>query len=784
MLNLLNQQSVPGVDNVTLYADDENPHKFYMMPNLPMIKRGPDGKLLFSLVVMARDFYLFKNNAADLQSQETEAGLLNLSTALLVPDDAQQKIRTYLAGQQRIALPIFRAGRVGLQWRSGGVDPSTIILAYPDWVEPAKVTFALVPAAGDTFVKAATGSDKPSLTGENLATYQALLGQEGVELLRQGLEKGFTMANVAYQVSFVARLPAIHIEVTGDAKRVYDEIKQHCQVTETYSNGSVWSYPAVSGLQEMQTTFTQIRIKVDDGDFTTAGTADPAAAADTKKTISDFVFGIVSDYLKNTFFAPPFTPGVQPDKLGTDPLTHNPWKDPNAQPTQPNQLWLKNFEQSMQGNFGFVADYRKNLTVSKYPNAMLTTLAKPAEVTGCIVEADLSNPYFQILDVTVNVTADFDNDPIAAILVTCAYEQTDEATGQKRSHTDQFKFETGKETFRFQTLMAKAKDGTPKDGYVYSTKIIYKFSAEPVTTPNVAASDRHLVLGYNQMHCVRVLTIWGAVPNDTVSRIQVHFEYPDATLAIASKSKDVFLTPDHPTDSWFTYTGGNTSLEYTYTVTYFLVSGQTLTLPLQRSTQASLVLNAPFEDTLSVTFVPQGQFPPTQQIVVSTRYTDSGDGYSQSDVHSFGSLTDTWKWQVRLHDRTQRAYQYKVDTTFNDGSSDVGVWKDGTEGTVLVGQVAQKILEVDVVTTLLDFASVWKLVIVKLSYADPDHGVDQDQTFELTAANASGPLAWRVPIKDASRKTYTYQVDAYGFQGQTKTLGPTQSTSTALVLQL
>jgi hypothetical protein len=333
--------------------------------------------------------------------------------------------------------------------------------------------------------------------------------------------------------------------------------------------------------------------------------------------------------------------------------------------------------------------------------------------------------------------------------------------------------------------MAKARDGTPKDEFSYSSKIIYKYSAVPVTTEETKSSERHLVLGYNQLHCVRVQAVWGAVPTDTVSRIQVHFEYPDPALTVATKSKDIFLTPDHPADSWFTYTGNNSSQEYAYQLTHFLTNGQTVTLPPQRSSQPSLVINAPFDDTLSITFVPQGQFPPTQQIVVTARYTDTKNNYSKSDVHAFAGLGTTWKWDVRLQDRTQRAYQYKVDTTFADGSSEVGQWTDGVEGTVLVGQVAQKILQVDVIPALLDLSRMWKLVIVKLNYADPDHNVQQDQTFEITPQNASSPFTWKFPIKDQSKKTYTYEVDAYGYdRTQMKKVGPLPSDSSALVLEL
>jgi hypothetical protein len=103
---------------------------------------------------------------------------------------------------------------------------------------------------------------------------------------------------------------------------------------------------------------------------------------------------------------------------------------------------------------------------------------------------------------------------------------------------------------------------------------------------------------------------------------------------------------------------------------------------------------------------------------------------------------------------------------------------------VLVGQVAQKILEVDVVAALLDFAATWRLVIVKLSYADPANGVAQDQTFQIMAANQGASFSWRVPVKDQTKKTYTYTIEAYGQAGQRKTVGPSPSDDSALVLQL
>jgi hypothetical protein len=333
--------------------------------------------------------------------------------------------------------------------------------------------------------------------------------------------------------------------------------------------------------------------------------------------------------------------------------------------------------------------------------------------------------------------------------------------------------------------MAKAADGTPKDTYTYWSEIQYKASEQTDKTPPQQVNDRALIIGYNQLNCIRVQAQWGSVPADTISRVAVHFNYPDPNLKLATKQKDIYLTPDHPTDSWFTYTGGNPSIEYEYQVSYFFTSGQRMDVPVSKDASSTRIIDSPFEDMLNVTFVPQGQFPPINTIIVNARYVDPADGSTQTGVHSFSTLSDTWAWSVRLRDKKQRTFQYKVDVTYADGSSDQGTWTNGAEGTVLVGPIGgRKIMEVDVIPAMLDLQKQWKLVIVKLKYEDSANNVSQDKVFQISAANASDQFAWKFPIMDPKQQKYTYEIDAYGYDGTDKIVGPTQTDNQALVLQV
>jgi hypothetical protein len=208
-------------------------------------------------------------------------------------------------------------------------------------------------------------------------------------------------------------------------------------------------------------------------------------------------------------------------------------------------------------------------------------------------------------------------------------------------------------------------------------------------------------------------------------------------------------------------------------------------LPPARTTTNRLVINAPFEDRLRVTFVPQGNFPPLTSIVVSARYRDPGSSYEVDDVHSFGGPAEAWTWEVPLRDRSKRDFEYKIDVTYADGSAHPGEYRPGKEGTILVGDVAREMLDIEVVPAMLDMDTVWKLVIVRLRYEDSANGIGQEQVFKITASTAMQEFKWKVPLRDPQKRTFTYTIQAFGHDSANKkVVGPIESKDSIVVLEL
>ena len=516
MLNLFNSFVCPDVAHVTVYHDDQDDHLFYMLPHNPSIVGGRNGPM-FNLIAFARDFRLLGEAAADLRESETEGGLLSVTLQLAVSPQDQAKIRDYIEreifGDAKYLRPMLLGKRVHIAPVAQRKRP--IKLTYPLWTQGSSA-FHVFPIDGaETFVKGLEGSKSPSLTGNNVSTYTALLGQEGMRLIRSAIEDGgWSPGTINYSVSFAARIPSLTVKVKGKTTDVYKEIKNHCQVVERYRRGnrvSTWRYPAVNDLKELRKMITSLDITVDAGDWRSQAT-DESSAQQISDAVEKMALELIQDYLKNTFFAAGFEPGLKVEKLGHDPFTHNSNRAPDDARLPGNQLWLKEFSQEMSAEIDFTLTARQNIEITRHPNISLFSILPPAEVKKCIIEADLSQPYFSILDVPVMVTANYERDPIAAIKVFIDYNEVDDRSGRHRVHTEEFLFDTGEEQHRFRTVMARNASGVPKDSYSYRSQIIYKASARSAETPLHTTRARSLVIGYDELNCVQVQAFWGAIP--------------------------------------------------------------------------------------------------------------------------------------------------------------------------------------------------------------------------------------------------------------------------------
>ncbi|GGV07107.1 hypothetical protein GCM10010260_50960 [Streptomyces filipinensis] len=774
MLNLLNKFVVPEVSHVDIYQDDEDPLQFWMIPQRVRAALGPEDTPELSIYAFARDLSLMAGIDTPLPPGETEGGLMTLTVECTVQQEDQEKILAYLrsqvlSGALHLARPVASGGEIGTEWR-GAVsgDPK---LAYPTWIE-GDVQFCLPSALGPTFVKPGDNKVKPSLTESNVASFSIALGQEGIRLFRETISSGKLPAHVAYSLQFVARVPSITVTITGHAEAVHRELKDLAPIVETENGVPVRTFPQVTSLKELQDTCGSLHVEYTKFDF---------AQQDDKlrEQLEDFVLQTTTAYLKSMFCQPLITGQLDKEKLGTDPMQN--FKPPGTSVTGSNQLWLKEFEQTGETDFGMTFHGNMARPFSTYPSAALVSMVTQPQLEKAFIEADLNTPIFHTLQVPVRVTADFEHDPIAGIQVTLDYRQTDDRTGEVKAFSQTYDFLKGSETYYFRTTLAKDAQGAPKDTFTYSSRLHYKAAQASTDIPPQPTREKSLIIGYDRLSCVDVKVVAGTVPWATVQSVQVDLRLPGVSLPSATKT--VILSQQAVEDSWFSYTGGQTSPEYEYSCEFLLVNGSRMTTPPQRTSASRLLIDAPFEDRMSATFVPQGLFPPLQSIVLSTKYADEAASYHTEGTYVFTNNTTPWRWDVDLPSAKNREFQYKADITYVDGTTTPGQWQAGQEGTVQVGEVKSSLMDVTVTAAALDMTK-WKLVVVKLRHEDPATHEVQEQTIKLTPANAGQDQSWKVALKDPTATTFTYELDGYGVDGTHKTVAATTSSEQLLVVEL
>ncbi len=772
MLNLFQKLIAPGVEHVDLYQDDDDPARFWMVPQRVRVATMLDGSPELTLIAFARDLSLLVGVTEPMPHGATEGGLLSFTVECTVSEADQATIVTYLrdqvlSGAVRLQRPVVIGGRVSVEWRqpSGG-DPT---LAYPTWLE-GQVQFCLPSAGGLTFVDAGQLIVKPSLTSSNVASFSILLGQEGIRLFREAMAHGKLPANLAYTLQFVGRVPSVDVEISGDANQTYKEIKENTTITETSGGSVVRQFPQVASLKQLKDMCAGLTVTYNRYDL---GQGDD----ELLKAIETFVLDITTGYLKNMFCQPLVNGQLDPAKLGTDPMQN--FKPAGTPVAGGNQLWLKDFEQQGESHFGlsFSGSIAKGFSV--YPNCSLLDVVTVEQLQRSFLEADLNTPVFQVLQVPVRVTADFTRDPIAAIQVTVDYRATDDKTGQVKARAETYDFLTGTEVFYFRSTLARAADGSPKDTYSFSSKVHYKAAQASSDFPPQTTRDKSLMLGYDRMGCVEVKVVAGDIPWTVVESAEVALHLPDVHTPDASTT--VLLTASATEGQWFAFTGGTGAANYGWASTFRLKNGQRLVSQPQSSTAGVLRVDSPFREPLSVTFAPVGGFPPLQSILLSTSYDDAVNDYHVHDAHSFTSNTELWPWNVPLVDADNRRFRWKADLTFANSTTSEGQWQDGVEGTIRVGEVLSSLLDITISPAVIDWAQ-WKLVVVTLTYEDPTTHETQTQTVQLTPMSAD--QHWQVSLTDAHATSYTYEVHGYGAAGARKDVLPVATKDKLLVVQL
>jgi hypothetical protein len=725
MLTLYDTLKVPGVAHVLIHRDDEDPSRFYMVPERPTIASDDDGKPLFTFILYARNV-----EALDPTDREVQRAYLSLTTQVAVSAADEQRIRTHLRNTL-------------------GFNPH---LSYPPVFMDGSVEFATF---NEDMVRYTTGSKQPSLVGTNLASFSQQFNQDGAEVFRQSVEQGVVPAIVNYSLVYLARIPAVSIHIHGNRRDFYEELKTHTIVTQVRrKNGKIVykkTWPEIGSLKEFRNTFHSLTIDIDSGDF-----RENAPGSDLTQKLEEMAFSILQTNILPSFFETAFDPATE---------------------EQSNNKWLMEVEKVAEGRVDVRINKRDVVQKRINPNARLSTIMQAEQIKAATIYVDTSQTFFQELDVTINANVNFNDDPVYALKVFLAYDEMDEVRNVRVSRTREFLFRSADEIGRFRQIMAKRADGSPKDSYRYWSELVYRNTGQTVRIPASGAEtsqERQLVISYQRLGFRKVIVTLGSMP-ELVASVRVAMRYPGSTLASATQTFE--LTRTSPTAVFFTYTGhAGPPRNHTYEITYILTDGQQMALPEKSDNAATLTISNPFEQSIATRFLAQADFSVVDKIIVDARYQDNANNYSQSHHAELRGNGEVSPWSFSLRNPARTAFLYDVIIVYRDGSSERKQELTGELGeTIAVGSGGVAALEVLVDAGLVEWSR-YRMLYVYLEYEDSANAIRQEKIWRFTDHD-NGLQSWRVLLRDPARREFRYKLRFFGADSADNHEGTWQTTS-------
>lgn len=199
------------IRGMMIYGDHADPNLFYYVPERPRLAKN-DGVPEFVYLKYRRD--ITDNPAFDPDTKESlGGGFLAFTVDLGVDDDELKEIKRELArfadGEVKLTPIQFRKGSVRLTITKDAADQKDAPPGTP---------------RGFTFFEEIYGATTPSLFGFNRATFAVVLTQEAATLFEAALKSGISPIGVIYDLEFLGLRPAFNVRISANYHRVYTEL--------------------------------------------------------------------------------------------------------------------------------------------------------------------------------------------------------------------------------------------------------------------------------------------------------------------------------------------------------------------------------------------------------------------------------------------------------------------------------------------------------------------------------------------------------------------------------
>ncbi|MDO8364283.1 MAG: hypothetical protein Q7V88_15435 [Actinomycetota bacterium] len=281
-------------DGVQVFHDHADGNVFWFLPGPVSMGTRPDGSPAFTLMV-------FKPAPG---ADTGGGGFLTFESMLTL--DTSRRNRILSQCRSRAGDPARDVELSPVPFDGGTVECIALNVQGPGGTEAQPA-----PPGSFNAVERILGANVPALFGDNRAAFSLMLDQEGATIVRQALAKGGAPVGVIYKLQFTALRPSLHVKITADLKRVYQEFGASLNAQVYFVRGGIEAV-----LQDLQ---QQGVLKIEITAFTTD------SAEQEKWAMQFFVDHLLKEWFEPTLGVADIPKAPTPDPLnpagGTKPAT-------------------------------------------------------------------------------------------------------------------------------------------------------------------------------------------------------------------------------------------------------------------------------------------------------------------------------------------------------------------------------------------------------------------------------------------------------------------------------
>ncbi len=606
---------------------------------------------------------------------------------------------------------------------------------------------------------------RPSLFGNNTASFAVELKDLGAQLFYDALKKGAGIAAIEYDLLFDTRLPAVHVSAHGDSTVVRTAVMGYTtsQVddSDTWGNDTSTTVAHRTSVSESMESMGLVTVNIDKG---SSGIKDEDVEA-----LRAFAFSKLDDWVKDHFL-----------KGGTIATDEDRKSD-----------WMSFIHEDTHEVFNLDLVQRDVVQRQYNPSAQLTPAFLGDDIDNLVLDIDLGTAewYFNTLTVNVDTNLDFDkyDDIVHSVIGHFSYEGVKD--GQNITKRDSFAFTKSDRAPKVFTTRIAA---VGKDEYSVEVEINYKVG--PVTSAKLY-SDTSNVRDYTLrvpnpgvMHLLISATDLQAFDTQKMTSVEVEIKYGDEGKGVPEVIEKVILTKAAASVDYKRAIYASWDQPYHYRTTFVInddngpqrLTGEWITEEHDPNTQtAYLSIGTPFDNLFHLAMLPSVDWSEVQTVIVDLDYADPKNDYRQSRTIAIDEANSTTLsqpvWKFPLRDKNNRGYRYAVKVLNKDGTVKSVDFKpaETDSNTLIVGDAQAGVVKVEVDPSDTGVGDKLRRVVVRLRYLDEPNNV-RDET-ALVFRDAT-PQTWSIARSNAAVNTYTYDVDyvwadgtppssAHGLQG-------------------